>query len=129
MHLLSTDGLHHAILFEGILQCLHPILFRSGLIWYRKCGMGDRQVFTEFACSQLAARIAIGSCDPPISRSCARRRLDLLAAIFKGAERIQALNGKLDAYRVFHYSSNLRQMKGFRVYIGPGHQQIRALLL
>ena len=33
MHLLSTDGLHHAILAEGILQCLHPILFRSGLIW------------------------------------------------------------------------------------------------
>src|SRR5271166_2883432 len=66
--------------------------------------MGDRPVFTEFACSQLAAGIAIGSCDPPISRSCARRRLDPLAAIFKGAERIQALNGKLDAYRVFHSS-------------------------
>ena len=87
--------------------------------------MGDRPVFTEFACFQLAARIAIGSCDPPISRYCARRRLDPLAAIFKGAERIRALNGKLDAYGVFHYSSNLRQMEGFRVYVDPGYQQDR----
>ena len=26
-------GWHHAILHKGILQCLHPILFRSGPIW------------------------------------------------------------------------------------------------
>src|SRR5271167_2082649 len=58
--------------------------------------MGDRPVFTEFACFQLAAGIAIGSCDPPISRCCARRRLDPLAAIFKGAERIQVLNGIIE---------------------------------
>ena len=50
-------------------------------------GWVDRPAFKGFAWFQLAARIAIRSCDPPIARSYFRRRLDPLAATFK------ALNG------------------------------------